>query len=88
MANIPINQSALILIAGQSITGNFSGFTVTAAAEGSSTNQTAHFTVLKDGNGNSLISGSDLFIPAGAFVPLMVTSASLHSTSGAVIFYR
>ena len=88
MANIPVNQSALILIAGASITGSFSGFTVTAAAEGSATNQTAHFTGLKDGSGNNLISGSDLWIPAGTFVPLMITSASLHTVSGAVLFYR
>ena len=88
MANIPVNQSAQLIIAGQSITGSFSGFLGTAAVDGTGTNQTVHFLGLKDGTGANLISGSELFIPAGVFVPLMITSASLHSTSGAVLFFR
>jgi len=72
MANIPANPTAVK--ATSSITGSYAGFTVANAA--------ITFSALKDASGNDL--GSINF-PAGATVPLFVTSASF--TGGPAIFY-
>lgn len=72
MANIPSNSSAVKATA--SITGSYAGFTVANAA--------VTFSALVDGQGNNL---GSLIFPAGATIPLTVTSASF--TGGPVIFY-
>lgn len=88
MANIPVNREAQLLVSGQSLTGSFSGFLVCPSSSISPNSQAADFTGLKDGVGTNLISGSDLFVLAGTFVPLTVTSASLGANSANVLFYR
>jgi hypothetical protein len=72
MANIPANSIAVKATA--SITGSYAGFTVSSTA--------ITFSALKDASGGDL--GSITF-PAGATVPLFVTSASF--TGGPAIFY-
>jgi len=77
MANVPSNFNAAIVSGSTSITGSFSGFTTLTAGT---------FTGLKDGNDGSLIAaGSSIAFPAGANVPLTVTSASI--SSGVVLLY-
>ena len=86
MANIPANPSAALLIQGQSITGSFAGFTVSATTGGSY----AVFTGLKDANGvNLAVSGSPATIRfiEGQTYPIFVTSASLATPSANVLFY-
>ena len=86
MANIPVNPTVKLLIQGQSTTGSYAGFTVSATTGGSY----AVFNGLKDGNGVELcISGSPatLRFLEGATYPIFVTSASLASTSANVLFY-
>ena len=86
MANIPANSTARLLIQGQSLTGSFAGFTVSATTAGSY----AVFTGLKDFNGVELaVSGSPatLRFLEGQTYPIFVTSASLAATSANVLFY-
>jgi len=88
MANIPVNASAILLKASQSITGSFAGFTVLPNSATAPQGQVAHFTGLLDGNGGNLMgSGSSLFFTAGQTYPIFVTSASLDPTSANVLLY-
>jgi hypothetical protein len=86
--------SAAIAYQGQSITGSFNRFMVLASGSfGPSTGSAyapGHITALKDGNGNSLgiVSATGLYLPAGAVVELMITSASLDTTSAPVMFFQ
>lgn len=87
MPNIPVNNSGQLLIPGQSATGSFSGFFVCSISESALANLNAHFTGLKDGNGGNLISSSGTFFPAGSYVPIIIISASLHTTSCPIILF-
>lgn len=87
MANIPTNDSGQLLIAGQSIVGNFYGLLV-CASSGSANTTMANFTVLKDGSGGSLLSGSLLSLSPGTSLPLRIISASLDAFSVPVILFR
>jgi hypothetical protein len=84
--------SVAIVRQGQSITGSFnriqslaSGSVVTA---GGSAFAVGHITALKDGNGNSLTTSGPLFLPPGAVIELMITSASLDATSAPIMFFQ
>ena len=88
MANIPVNNQAQLLIAGQSLTGSYSGFLVCSFSESFTGITTAHITGLKDSIGTNLLSSSAIFFPPGTNVQLMITSASLDLTSCPVLFYR
>jgi hypothetical protein len=89
MANIPVNKGAQLLVSGASITGSFSGFIVCPSSSTAPETHVANFTGLKDGNGASLLSGSNLFVLAGgAGIPMSVTSASLGANSANVLFYQ
>ena len=86
MANIPSNSTAISLRGGQSITGSFAGF----VGCGSGANNYIHFTGLKDANGTQLVtSGSTpaLYMKEGVVYPIVVTSASLDTTSANVVFF-
>ncbi len=86
MANIPANPTVKLLTQGQSATGSFAGFTVSATTAGSY----AVFTGLKDANGVELAtSGSPatLRFIEGQTYPIFVTSASLAASSANVLFY-
>jgi len=75
----------------QSITGSFIG--ILALASGSIISTFPHvadFTGLKDLAGSSLIPAGGvghLFLPAGTYLNINITSASLHSTSAPVMFF-
>ena len=89
-----IYPSAVIAYQGQSITGSFNRFQVMASgsfgpATGSGWSP-GHITALKDGNGNSLniTTATGLYIPPGVVVELMITSASLDTTSAPIMFFQ
>jgi len=88
MSNIPVNKGATLLVSSASITGSFSGFTIMPSSSISPETHAANFTGIKDGNGASLLSGSNLFILAGTTVWLTITSASLGTNSANVLFYN
>lgn len=88
MGFIPVNKEGQLLIAGQSLTGSFSGFTVCAISGSANGTLNANFTGLKEGSGGSLVSGSILSFGPGTTLPLLITSASLDQNSAPVIFYR
>lgn len=71
---------------GQSITGSFNR--IQTLASGSASNVSGHITALRDGNGNLLTTGGALFLPPGAVIELMITSASLDVTSAPVMFFQ
>jgi len=85
--------SAIIVYQGQSITGSYNKFQVLASGSfGPSTGSVfapGHISALKDGNGTSLIanSGSAMYLPVGTVVELMITSASLNTTSAPIMFF-
>ena len=85
MANIPANTSGAILNAGQTITGSFAGFVVLTTSAPTVANNSANFTGIKDGNGNSLT--SSLYVYAGTKVELSITSASLAAGSNPILLY-
>lgn len=85
---IPVNQNGQILLAGQSVSSSFSGFTVCAFSGSLSNVLTANFTGLKGGDGGSLISGSVTSFLPGTYIPLTIISASLDANSVPVIFYK
>lgn len=90
MANIPTNNSAHLLLAGQSLTGSYFGFTTCAFSASilAQNAQSANFTGLKLPDGTSLISGSITSFPIGTTIWLNIVSASLDTNSTPVIFYR
>ena len=92
MANIPVNFGGAILTAGQSITGSFAG--MISLGTGSLNSPTGStISTFKYGAGlqaNQAIieaTGPSFTIPAGATVPLFITSCSLAAGSAPVILY-
>lgn len=88
MANIPVNETAIVIQRG-TINGSFSGFTVVPSSNSEPHTQVSQFDSLIDGKGNELVpSGSSLFFLAGHTYPIYVTRAILNSLSQAnVLFY-
>ena len=78
---------------GQSVTGSFNKIQVMASGSipGSSSIAPAHFKALKDYNGIDIVSASfgsaGMFVPPGAIIDMLITSASLDATSAPVLFY-
>jgi hypothetical protein len=92
MANIPVNFGGVLLTAGQSATGSFAG--IISLGTGSAASPTGStISAFKYGNGlgpNQSIQeavGVSFTIPAGATVPLFITSCSLAAGSAPVILY-
>lgn len=92
MANIPVNFGGVILTAGQSATGSFAG--IISLGTGSATAPTGSIiSAFKYGNGlqsNQAVVetvGVPFTIPAGATIPLFITSCSLAADSAPVILY-
>jgi hypothetical protein len=88
MGNIPVNKEGQILLAGQSATGSYAGFSVCAISGSINGTLNANFTGLKEGSGGSLVSGSIISFAPGTFIPLTITSASLDVNSAPVLLYR
>lgn len=93
MANIPVNINGAFLAAGSSITGSFAGMmslgTGTAQAiSGSVITGLKHISGF-DGNGFPLEATipTSFTLPAGATLPLAITSCSLGANSAPVILY-
>jgi hypothetical protein len=92
MANIPVNFGGVLLTAGQSVTGSFAG--IISLGTGSAVSPTGStISAFKYGNGmnsnQSIIeaTGVSFTIPAGATIPLFITSCSLAAGSAPVILY-
>jgi len=92
MANIPVNFGGVILTAGQSVTGSFAG--MISLGTGSLNSITGSIiSAFKYGAGlqaNQAIietTGPSFTIPAGATVPLFITSCSLAALSAPVLLY-
>lgn len=85
--------SVTILKNGQSITGSFNKIQVMASGSipGSSSIAPAHIKALKNFNGVDIVSASfgsaGMFVPPGAIIEMLITSASLDATSAPVLFY-
>ncbi len=83
--------SAVLLRQGQSTTGSFNRLQVMASGSvvtaGGSAFAVGHISALKDGNGNSLTTSGPLFLPPGTVIELMITSASLDTTSAPIMFF-
>jgi hypothetical protein len=85
--------SVTILKNGQSITGSFTKIQVMASGSipGSSSIAPAHFKALKDFKGVDIVSASfgsaGMFVPPGTIIEMLITSASLDTTSAPVLFY-
>jgi hypothetical protein len=93
MANIPVNFGGVVVTAGGSITGSFAG--IQSLGTGSVNTPTGSLiTGFKYDNGrnsdNSIIeaTGTSFTLPAGAFIYLSFTSASLGAGSAPVIFFK
>ena len=93
MANIPVNFGGTIVTAGGSITGSFAG--IQSLGTGSVNNPTGSLiTGFKYDNGrdkNNFIietTGTSFTLPAGAFLYLSITSASLGAGSAPVLFFK
>lgn len=90
LLNIP---SVTILKNGQSITGSFTKIQVMASGSvvGTTAQAPAHFMALKDYNGVDIVSASlgagGMFVPPGTVIEMIITSASLDTTSAPVLFY-
>ena len=78
--------SVAIVRQGQSITGSFNR--IQTLASGSASTVSGHITALRDGNGNLLTTSGQLFLPPGAVIELMTTSASLDTTSAPIMFFQ
>ena len=92
MANIPINFGGIIITAGNSITGSFSG--MQSLGTGSINTPTGSLiSAIKYGIGRDITgsiieaTGVPFTLPAGIALPLMITSASLGANSAPVIFF-
>ena len=93
MANVPVNFGGIIVTAGNSITGSFSG--IQSLGTGSVNTPTGSLiTAFKYGadrtSTNAIVeaTGTSFTLPAGAFLRLTITSASLGAGSAPVIFYQ
>jgi len=93
MANVPVNFGGLILTAGNSISGSFSG--IQSLGTGSANTPTGSvITAFKYGvdrdstNGIIEATGPSFTLPAGVFLRLTITSASLAAGSAPVVFYQ
>lgn len=91
MANIPVNFGGVLLVPGQSATGSFAG--IQSLGTGSVDNISGSLiSSFKYGVGlgaNGLIleaTGTSFTLPAGATIPLFITSCSL-SAGAPVILY-
>jgi hypothetical protein len=92
MANIPVNFGGVLLTAGNSVTGSFAG--IISLGTGSASAPTGStISAFKYGNGlltNQTVqeaTGVSFTIPAGATIPLFITSCSLAAGSAPVILY-
>lgn len=92
MANVPTNFGGIILTAGNSITGSFSG--MQSLGTGSISSPTGSLIVALKYGVDRNITGSIIeattgpfTLPAGVMLPLVVTSASLGAGSAPVIFF-
>ena len=95
MPNIINYPTVTIVKNGQSVTGSF--YKIQVMASGSvvwaapySAGAPAHIRALKDSNGLDIVSASlsgGLFVPPGTVIEMLITSASLDSTSAPVLFY-
>ena len=93
MANVPVNFGGTILTAGNSITGSFSGIqslgTGSAIAPTGSVIASFKYGINRDStNGIIETTGPSFTLPAGVFLPLTITSASLAAGSAPVVFYQ
>jgi len=85
--------SVTILKNGQSITGSFTKIQVMASGSvvGTTAGAPAHFKALKDYNGVDIVSASfgsaGMFVSTGTVIEMLITSASLDTTSAPVLFY-
>ena len=88
--------SVTVLKNGQSITGSFTKIQVMASgsvvgAAPYSAGSPAHFMALKDYKGVDIVSASlgagGMFVPPGTVIEMLITSASLDTTSAPVLFY-
>jgi hypothetical protein len=81
--------SAVLVRQGQSITGSFNR--IQCFASGSASTANGHISALKDGNGNAFSLGTTgatgLFLPPGTVMDLVITSASLDTTSAPIMFF-
>ena len=86
--------TATILYQGQSLTGSYNRFQVLASGSvvsaGGSAFAVGHINGLRDGNGNAFTfsTSSGIFLPPGTVVELMITSASLDTTSAPIMFFQ
>lgn len=93
MPNLISFPSVTIVKNGQSITGSFYKIQVMASGSvvGGSAGAPGHIMALKDFNGVDIVSTSlgsgGLFIPPGTLIEMMITSASLDTTSAPILFY-
>ena len=96
MPNIINYPTVTIVKNGQSVTGSF--YKIQVMASGSvvgaapySAGAPGHIMALKDFNGVDIVSASlgagGLFIPPGTVIEMVITSASLDSTSAPILFY-
>ena len=93
MANIPVNFGGVVVTAGNSITGSFAG--MQSLGTGSVNTPTGSLiTAFKYDNGrdsNNFIietTGTSFTLPAGAFLRLSITSASLGAGRAPVFFFK
>lgn len=92
MANIPVNFGGTIVTAGGSITGSFAGMqslgTGSISAPTGSVITGFKYAAGYGLNGSTIeATGPSFTIPAGTFVYVTVTSASLGAGSAPVIFF-
>ena len=85
--------SVTIVKNGGSITGSFNKMIVMASGSvvGGSAGAPGHIMGLKDYNGSDIVSASmgsgGLFIPPGTVIDMLITSASLDTTSAPILFF-
>ena len=82
---------------GESITGSFYKMQVMASGSVVGTSGTpslyapAHIMALKDHNGTNIVSASfgtaGMFVPTGTTIEMLITSASLDTTSAPILLY-
>ena len=78
---------------GGSITGSYNKMIVMASGSvvGGSAGAPGHIMALKDYNGVDIVSSSmgagGLFVPPGTVIEMMITSASLDTTSAPIMFF-